>query len=74
MTTKQILAAMKSGSTLCLGYGEHGPTWWLHPSRVIVRSDVAEKIRALPGIEPSGDSLFHDFCSQTWKLNGRARP
>ena len=73
MTTKQILAAMANGAALCLGYGEHGRTFWLHPSRVIVRTDVAEKIITLHGIEPSGDNLFRNSCSQTWKLTGRGR-
>ena len=74
MTNKQLLERVAKGETLCMGYDPDGERlWWLEPSRLTVRSDVAEKIITLHGIEPSGDSLFRDSCSQTWKLNGRGR-
>ena len=42
--------------------------FWIEPRRVIVRSDVAEKIIGLPNVKSGGDSLFKDAPAQTWRL------
>jgi hypothetical protein len=42
--------------------------YWLEPKRVIIRSDIAERILSLPGVKGGGDSLFKDVTCQTWRL------
>jgi hypothetical protein len=71
MTSQKIIRLMAKGSTLCMGWRDGERQYWLEPSRLTVRSDMAEKIITLPGIKPGGDSLFHDLKSQTWRLSAR---
>jgi len=66
VTEKQIIQAMSEGAILCM---ERSPrVYWIEPSRIIVRSDTAQKIIALPGVVGGGDSLFKDTLCQTWRL------
>jgi hypothetical protein len=58
---------MSKGAILCKGHTRDGPTYWLHPSRLMVRADLAERITQLPGVKAGRDGLFDD-ASQTWKL------
>lgn len=69
MTTKQILEAMAEGAILCMGYEGRDKVFWIEPRRIIVRSDVAEKIISLPGVASGGDSLFKNVPAQTGRLN-----
>jgi hypothetical protein len=48
-------------------YASGGPVYWLEPKRIIVRSDVADRVIKLPGIVPGGDRLFKDAVDQTWR-------
>jgi hypothetical protein len=66
MTTKEVLAAMSKGAMLCKEYDRNGPVFWLEPRRIIIRSDIAERVIACPGIVPGGDRLFTDAAPQTW--------
>jgi len=68
MTAKETLAAMSKGEILCMGFDGLNKSYWLEPSRRMVRSDVAERIIALPGIVPGGDRLFKDSAPQTWRM------
>jgi hypothetical protein len=64
VTEKQIIQAMSEGAILCM---ERSPrVYWIEPSRIIVRSDTAQKIIALQ--VGGGDSLFKDTLCQTWRL------
>ena len=67
-TIKQILEAMTKGAILCMEYDRSNKVFWIEPRRVIVRSDVAEKIIGLPNVKSGGDSLFKDAPAQTWRL------
>jgi hypothetical protein len=66
MTTKQILEAMTKGAILCVEYNGPDKVFWIEPRRVIVRSDVAEKIIGLRR-QP-----LKDAPAQTWRLAGAA--
>jgi len=68
MTTKQVLAAMSKGAVLCKEYAYGGPVFWLEPKRIIIRSNVAERVIACPGIVPGSDGLFKDAPPQTWRI------
>ena len=68
MTTKQILEAISKGAILCMEYDGRDKVFWIEPRRVIVRSDVAEKIIGLLNVKSGGDSLFKDAPAQTWRL------
>jgi hypothetical protein len=68
VTEKQIIQAMSGGAILCMERSPRGNVYWIQPSRIIVRSDTAEKIIALPGVVGGGDSLFKDALCQTWRL------
>ena len=65
MKTSEILEKLSKGAVLCMGYDEDGEHYWLEPSRVTVRTDVAEQLITV--LEPGGDRLFKDFASQTWR-------
>jgi hypothetical protein len=67
MTTKEVLAALGKGAVLCKEYAYSGPVFWLEPKRIIIRSDVAERVIASPGIVPGSDRLFEDAPPQTWR-------
>ena len=68
MSTKEILEAMTKGAILCMEYNGRDKVFWIEPRRIIVRSDVAEKIIGLPNVQSGGDSLFKDAPAQTWRL------
>ena len=71
MTTKDILKAMGKGAVLCMTYtgDEDRPCeYFLHPSKVVIRTDVAEQIIALPGVRAGEDSLIPDHPAQTWRI------
>ena len=74
MTTKQILEAMAKGAVLCCGLEGGESVFWLEPRRIIIRSDIARAIIAMPGLAPGRDGLFDDSYSQTWRIarNGGA--
>ena len=68
MTTKEVLDAMHKGATLCMEHTKDGRVFWLKPRRIIIRSDVADRVTEFPGIVSGGDVLFKDEASQTWKV------
>ena len=68
MTAKQILEAMSKGAILCMEYSGRDKVFWIEPRRIIVRSDVADKIIGLPNVKSGGDSLSKDTPAQTWRL------
>lgn len=68
MTSKQVLDAMSKGAVLCMEFSGGDRVYWLEPKRVILRSDVAERILSLPNMKSGGDSLFKDTPCQTWRL------
>jgi hypothetical protein len=67
MTTKEVVKAMIKGAVLCMEYAPAGPVYWLEPKRIIIRSDIADRVIKLPGIVPGGDRLFKDEVGQTWR-------
>ena len=67
MTTKEVLAAMSKCAVLCKEHAYGGPVFWLEPRRIIIRSNVAERVIAYPGIVPGSDRLFDDARPQTWR-------
>jgi hypothetical protein len=67
MTAKEVLDDMHKGATLCIEHTKDGRVFWLEPRRIIVRTDVADRVIEFPGIVPGGDRLFKDAASQTWK-------
>jgi len=68
MTTKEVLDAMHKGATLCMEHTKDGRVFWLGPRRIIIRSEVADRVIEFPSIVPGGDRLFKDEASQTWKV------
>jgi hypothetical protein len=73
MTAKEVLNAMAKGEVLCMGYDKNGMQYWLEPRRILVRSDVAQRVINLPNIVTGGDRLFSDASSQTWKMDEDGR-
>jgi hypothetical protein len=68
MKATDVLAALSNkGAAMCKGYTKDGRTYWIHPTRAIVPTALAEQVIKLPGVKPCGDGLFAD-ASQTWKL------
>ena len=68
MTTKEVLDAMHKGATLCMEHTKDGRVFWLEPRRIIIRSDVADRVIEFPSIVTGGDGLFKDEASQMWKV------
>jgi hypothetical protein len=67
MSMKEVLDAMHKGATLCMEHTKDGRVFWLEPRRLIIRSDVADRVIEFPSIVPGGDGLFKDEASQTWE-------
>jgi hypothetical protein len=65
MKMKEINAALAEGEILCSAHGPKGTEYWLEPSYMTVRSDLAERL--IQTLQPGGDSLFSDHLSQTWR-------
>ena len=72
MTAKEVIIAMSKGAVLCKEYDRNGPVFWLEPRRIIIRSNVAERVIAYPGIVPGSDRLFDDAPPQTWRPGRQA--
>jgi hypothetical protein len=68
MTTKQVIAAMSGGATLCMEYADGRKIYWLEPKRILIEADVAERVIGIPGVKPGGDTIFKDTVAQTWRV------
>lgn len=71
MTTKEILSRMSKGAKLCMtftGDPDHPKSYWLHPSRAVIRADQAEAIIKCPGVISGRDNLIEDAPAQTWRI------
>jgi hypothetical protein len=62
----RVRTAMLRGASLHLHFERGRPLWRLSTG-IFVTDEVAKLVIAQPDIVGCGDSLFHNFPSQTWR-------